>query len=261
MKKFKINGLVTALALMTVISGCSAGDKQSASEQIREQTNRHTASSADREEDFYEETDEDTSSPAINILDKYELGTYGGEKISWIVIDTDGDKALLLSEKMIEGKPYDDTKKDVTWETCSLRKWLNEDFYGQAFTSEEKQMILKTTVNNRDLPKEGNNYGNDTVDYIYILNSREMKDAEASISKFAKAGKTQYAKDNALKLTSDYWRRDPGTNSKTKEVSLRDMATVRGSDGNLNFHCSSNHITAGVRPAMWVDIEMLTQGR
>ena len=44
----------------------------------------------------------------------------------WLVLDVDKDAgtALVLAEKDIDYRPYHDRKEAVTWETCTLRKWL-----------------------------------------------------------------------------------------------------------------------------------------
>ena len=52
----------------------------------------------------------------------------GKEDIEWIVLAREGNKVLVLSRYALASKPYNNKKTDVTWETCSLRKWLDKDF-------------------------------------------------------------------------------------------------------------------------------------
>ena len=48
--------------------------------------------------------------------------------IEWIVLEADGDSALLLSRYALDCQPFNTKQDFVTWETCTLRKWLNSDF-------------------------------------------------------------------------------------------------------------------------------------
>ena len=51
--------------------------------------------------------------------------------IDWRVLDIQGNKALLISEKVLETRRYNDEYKDITWEKCTLRGYLNGDFYNK----------------------------------------------------------------------------------------------------------------------------------
>lgn len=74
------------------------------------------------------------------------LGTYeqdnntsnGKEDIAWRVLSTSDDKILVISDKVLDCQPYNTSDADVTWETCSLRKWLNNDFLNAAFVTGEQ---------------------------------------------------------------------------------------------------------------------------
>ena len=57
------------------------------------------------------------------------MGEYGGEQITWRVLTAEDGKVLLITEKLIECKQYNTTRVAVTWETCTLRKWMNNDFF------------------------------------------------------------------------------------------------------------------------------------
>lgn len=39
---------------------------------------------------------------------------------------------------------------DVTWETSTLRTWLNNDFYNAAFSADEKGVIIEQSLKNED---------------------------------------------------------------------------------------------------------------
>jgi len=54
----------------------------------------------------------------------------------WRVLDVQANKALILTEDIIEQRTYNTQHTDITWETCALRKYLNGEFL-QNFTQEE----------------------------------------------------------------------------------------------------------------------------
>lgn len=64
----------------------------------------------------------------MNKGDKITFGQYprgeNGEVLppEWRVLDVQVDKALLLTDKLIDYKPYNVQLIDITWENCTLRK-------------------------------------------------------------------------------------------------------------------------------------------
>ena len=74
----------------------------------------------------------------------------GKEPIEWLVLAQDGDKALLLSKYALDHQSfmpfYEPVTEPFTWESCSLRQWLNSTFLNAAFSAEEQSRLLTTTV-------------------------------------------------------------------------------------------------------------------
>lgn len=83
--------------------------------------------------------------------------------IKWRVMSVDGDDAFLLADKNLDCQKYNDTFIDVTWETCTMRSWLNgygasenvcgtdygsDNFLDNAFNAGE-QSAIKTTTSKR----------------------------------------------------------------------------------------------------------------
>ena len=65
------------------------------------------------------------------VFGKYEQdddASNGKEPIEWIVLAKEKDRALLISKYGLAAQQYNTEWTDETWETCSLRKWLNETF-------------------------------------------------------------------------------------------------------------------------------------
>ena len=125
------------------------------------------------------------SDTSVNDIDTITFGSYPQsdvtgktkEPIEWIVLDRDEEnkKALLLSKYILDCKPYNDEYKEVTWETCSLRKWLNRDFYNIAFNDSDKIYITLTSLINNDNVDYGSNGGNNTSDNVFLLSIDEIK--------------------------------------------------------------------------------------
>ena len=56
----------------------------------------------------------------------------GKEAIEWLVLDVQGNKVFLVSRYNLDVQPYNKTSGSVTWEKCTLRTWLNNDFLNHA---------------------------------------------------------------------------------------------------------------------------------
>ena len=64
-------------------------------------------------------------------LGKYEQDgdeENGKESIDWVVLKIEDGKALIISELALDAQCYNKHSDDVTWESCSLRAWLNKNF-------------------------------------------------------------------------------------------------------------------------------------
>ena len=99
----------------------------------------------------------------------------GPEPIEWEVLEERDGRMLLISRYILDSLPYNNEHIDVTWETCTLRKWLNDDFYNTAFTSAEQDRIQSVTVSNPDNVYCGTDGGNDTNDKLFCLSVDEIR--------------------------------------------------------------------------------------
>ena len=128
------------------------------------------------------------------------------EPIQWIVIGKDDESLTLLSLYVIDVGPYHEERRDITWEGAALRRWLNDEFIAEAFTPEERDLLMLTTVPPHANPKypydfQGNPItpGNETNDRVWILSEEEAKALPASI---LKAESTKYAKSGGTIATT-----------------------------------------------------------
>ena len=91
----------------------------------------------------------------------------------WRVLQVNDNNALIITETTIGKAPYCDIANNVTWECCSLRKYLNKDFYNK-FTETEKSQILETKVTDRNNPWYDVKCSSPTFDYIFLLSYDEV---------------------------------------------------------------------------------------
>ncbi len=119
----------------------------------------------------------------------YDWKTWNGEHyfryepIKWRVLKMDGDKALLLSDKIIEqhcvypptdtdiGICYTGKQMDFIWSNSILRTHMHNVMYEMAFSEDEQEAILDSKVTSGYTYKEGKDT---TVDKLFILSHDEL---------------------------------------------------------------------------------------
>ena len=182
----------------------------------------------------------------------------GSEKIEWLILADEEDRKLLITKYGIDCKQFNDKKFDATWATCTLRKWLNDDFYNQAFEDTEKDMILTSVV----LPIQYEPYtqetdqGDETQDKVFILSIQEAMDYFKNNTE-RKAKGTKYAEEHGATSPKDdgsnfWWLRTIkiGKYSVNDEVS----GSCVNRDGEITIGTTIDFEEFTVRPAIWVEI-------
>ena len=178
----------------------------------------------------------------------------GKEPIEWLVLARDGDKALLLSKYALDHQSfmpfYEPVTEPFTWESCSLRQWLNSTFLNAAFSAEEQRRLLTTTVITAPGGRKGSENPFTTEDRVFLLSDTEVY---AYFSSEA-ATVTDYT---AYALSEDPW----AGNATAPAPAIWWLRTTDG--GN---HPDSVYTRGGVgegarsyegeyvRPAIWVDM-------
>ncbi len=194
----------------------------------------------------------------IKAGDTYTFGSYeqdndianGAEDIEWLVLDRQEDKILIISKYGLDAKPYNKEKIDITWENCTLRSWLNDDFYNTAFSSDEKKAVAETSVSADKNPKYDTNPGNSTTDNVFLLSITEANKYFSSDSA-RQCEPTDYAVANGA-YTSDsgtcwWWLRSPGC-VQDYAACVNDHGTVRVYGYYVYYDCGC------VRPALWINL-------
>lgn len=227
-------------------------------------------------------TDEEIEAKAIEVATqagKYvTFGHYPQTKsgdddnpIQWLILERDGQNALLISKCGLDTKPYDTNENGTTWEKSTIRMWLNAIFYNKAFNSAEQAIILTTSVDNNKeqcYSSWSKNDGNNTQDKIFLLSYAEVKkyfdvvywkNAGPKENKKPRIAPTAYAIAQGASTFSLYktvdgadsgwwWLRSLGQNG-------IEVAAV-GASGCLHSF-SAYETSASIRPAMWVNIDSL----
>ncbi|MBQ1311189.1 MAG: hypothetical protein IIY55_05000 [Blautia sp.] len=106
----------------------------------------------------------------------------------WLVLDKNERQVRLLllhAEKSadLRGRPYNDFQKDVTWETCTLRQWLNSEFLEKYFSENEQKRILEKEITHVDNSSYGIDGGSDTVDKVTLLKPEDLTRYAGTISR------------------------------------------------------------------------------
>ena len=185
--------------------------------------------------------------------------------IEWVVLQKEGNKALLISRYGLDAQPYNAEYTDATWETCTLRTWLNSTFLNKAFTAEEQKAILTTSVINsssQGYSGWSTSGGNNTQDQIFLLSYAEANkyfgvsyddrsNIKARVKPTAYAEKQGAYTSSSCKTADDsstgwWWLRSPGEDQRS--------AACVDTDGSLNYS-NVNDDTGCVRPALWVNLE------
>ena len=182
------------------------------------------------------------------------------EPIVWQVLDCEDDGVYVMSKSLLDSQAYNNFYEGVTWETSSLRNWLNNDFYNSAFSANEKKKILTRAIANENNPNYGTVGGNDTTDKLWLLSYSDSIYANygfstsTSSSNTRTAQGTDYAKSQGLwdnstdsySGNSSWWLRTPGVYSV-------DACSVNHG-GNVNNNVYVYYTDVGVRPAFKLNL-------
>ena len=176
----------------------------------------------------------------------------GSEPIEWQLLAQEEDRKLLISRYALDCVMYNESYKDATWETCTMREWLNGYFYDEAFSDEEKSMIVRVKVTADANPDYATEMGNNTRDRVFILSVLEAQDYLPKDSGRI-CQPTAYADFEGVKYsgrnnTCWWWLRSCGGSSRRAAEICFD-----GTMDTLGKYINNDHI--GVRPAIWITMD------
>ena len=192
------------------------------------------------------------------------LGTYpqnaGPDRkpIEWLVLKEEEKRILCLSRYLLDSRPYHERSECVRWRDCTLRSWLDGEFFMTAFTAEERAKIQLT---------ETENPTGITEDHIFLLcadETNELFDDEtedyisyeergAATTPYARLQGAWYLDEEGedggkgcwwLRYCGDVWGREEGEHSYMSCVNF-DGHIERAAQGGEETDCC-------IRPAFWL---------
>lgn len=272
-KKILASLLVMSLAFCAACGSENVGsnNEQESSRSDKEEkkeSSKDDDMTNDKSEDTAEETDNETTSdetimeeptaeePTVaesSIGQIITFGNYEGSDITWIVLAEEEGKYLVISEYGLNINTYNDVKCDVTWETCSIRSWLNNEFL-TSFNEEElariqiTNVIMDSNYEYADQEEYATNPGNDTEDRVFLLSLSEVETYMPTPEERI-CYPSQYAIDQGwesmLFETCFWWLRTPGV--------YQDSVVHISAIGNIIYEGEpANIVRDCVRPAMWI---------
>ncbi|MCL2467622.1 MAG: serine/threonine-protein kinase PknG [Micrococcales bacterium] len=177
--------------------------------------------------------------------------------ITWQVLQiVRNHKVLLVSERVVGNGWYHHTETDITWERCSLRRWLNESFLdslGQPLASQ----VPVTDVQNAPNPAWGTDGGPATSDRVFLLSIDEAVRMAGEGPRWKKRQRTrrfdshslcaqEEHSDPSVRSEPHWWLRSPGSGPfRAATISPR---------GSLSLAGTSVTTAVGLRPALWLSL-------
>lgn len=164
----------------------------------------------------------------------------GKEETEWTVLAREDNKILVISKYCLDCRYYHRDSTSVAWEDCSLRKWLNDIFYDHAFSDDEQEKVIETSVSDPDHEGPG------TIDKVFLL-SREEADEYLDADEAVRA--TQYVVGKDVKMDKEgkilWWLRSPRQGQKDNYYKFEDGGV---------WYEGGYYENIAVRPALWIDI-------
>jgi len=199
----------------------------------------------------------------LSVGDDYSFGKY-----EWVVLEVRDGKALLITKDIVALHEYNESLKNVTWENCSLRIWLNDEFVHNNFAKDEKKQICKVSppiqkeaLSNYTLSGGGGEFAltdgrspyfrNEPSDYIFLLSLDDVKKYYGGYKNANWIIDDENNIARQAKLYNEYhtWvLRTPGESL--------DRIVYITADGSII--CNGTYVDdrlLGIRPALWIKLK------
>lgn len=175
----------------------------------------------------------------------------GPEDIQWRILAIEDGKALVISRYCLAGRQFHERDEAVTWETSTLRQWLNTEFWSVTFTEKEKERILTVSLPADRIGVNGGEQDSPTEDKVFVLSISEMrqyvKDTVVGLGFATKKAVADGVDARGSNNSCWWWTRTSGR--------ISDEVLSVDSSGNANmFGDNVTETYCAVRPAMWVQL-------
>jgi hypothetical protein len=175
----------------------------------------------------------------------------------WRVLDVQDGKALLLTNDIVELRPYHKSCTKMTWADCDIRTYLNDPFIKLNFSEDEQVKIVETTIDNPDNEWFGTEGCEDTQDKVFLLSIAEV------VKYFGDSGQFENGNPESEYFIDDEYNEDRIANFEgaaewwfTRSPGAEDGRAADISDvGPLIVYGDCLNAGHGMRPALWVSMD------
>lgn len=175
---------------------------------------------------------------SISVGDIIVVGSYKEENVEWIVLSIEEDKMLVVSKYVLDSYLFD-TKGTTNWNKSKLHDWINDDFYNEAFSDEDKARIVAT------------DFGDGYTDYLSLLSAEETNTLFESNEDRQGIPTAYVITSSMIPYSHDghchYWLRDVSADGKN--------AYLMGWQGVVEDQTQALSSWYGIRPIMWIKLE------
>ncbi len=214
----------------------------------------------------------------VNVEGQYHYFRF--ESIEWRVlqVEEDGGKALLLADKILDGRVFHNQLEEVRWRKSGMRSWLNgysadfneeeydyqnENFMDTAFSLAEQNAIMETVIRSEE---NGGKVGEtDMYDKIFLLSLGQCDNEYGKAYGFSvgndtyrysmKTVSSTYALWHGVTMGVDGFGKRIGENWWLRSFGKEEWGATMVEDGLAAVCAHPNTIGVGVRPAMYLNIE------
>lgn len=196
--------------------------------------------------------------------------------ITWKILSTDGDTAMLISTEAIEYRPFRAAllpDPEVTWKNSMVRSYLNgygkdshtaaanfaepnANFINLAFTAEEQEVIYSTHIENDpvvcqgfDIPGESG-----TVDKIFLLSLEEYCSSALGFDPNSRSADSSRIVNYSAFVESEQHFRTPCSELLTRSAGAFPSArTCIDDNGEIDLFAQAN-IERKIQPVIFISI-------
>lgn len=155
-----------------------------------------------------------------------------------MVLEVRGSRALLLSRYALAESVFNTNENKAAWETSSIRTWLNDQFFRDAFTDDEQNAVIGTKLS--EMLTDENLFLLDDAEAAQYFASDKERIARPSAALGKKIGTEQGA--------CRWWLRSSSTSGKKRTMYI---------DASGRCKTDGSKVTEkgiAIRPAMWIDL-------
>ncbi len=216
--------------------------------------NKESSNTSTSKEAVKEEPKKEVKSKQKNVFKREgKIITFGSyyknddktlEPLKWDILEEKDGKVLIITHDIIDVKAFDINKSN-DYEKSSIRQWLNNDFYNEAFNEEDKKKIQLTLVDNSpqstiEIP---NKFAcSNTNDNIFLLSYKEAT--------------TYYKNDGDRKAKGTLYSREKNKwllRSRAPYSYGSGRASIVEEDGIIRD--TACELSCGIRPVCWIDLK------